>query len=217
MGSLHIWYSIHSLLDSTKYIVFTIASIQNHMDSRICYVMFIASLLLCLSLSPAPFANARASPIVRGVCKQARDKLGRDYKQCIRALWRDTPVRLASNLKDLDIAILKLALANAGQSKAFFESMLNTTNSVKGTKAIKQCVRSHDFALGGFVFTIQGVSDGDKSSSEVLTQVQDEFVGCERALTLDRVQLPNLLSAKHFLTILFRDVALLVTSQLWNI
>ena len=137
------------------------------MDSSIGYVTFIASLLLCLSSSPTPFANARASSLVRSVCKQTQDQFGYNYKQCVKSLWKDIPTRSASNLKDLDTAILKLALTNAQQSKAFFVNALNTTdnNIVKGSGAVKQCADSYDFAVDGFTFSMWGIKDNDKSVS----------------------------------------------------
>ncbi|XP_068310052.1 uncharacterized protein [Pyrus communis] len=189
------------------------------MDSSIGYVTFIASLLLCLSSSPTPFANARASSLVRSVCKQTQDQFGYNYKKCVKSLWKDIPTRSASNLKDLDTAILKLALTNAQQSKAFFVNTLNTTNNdiVKGSGAVKQCADSYDFAVDGFAFSIGGIKDNDKSVSQILTQVQDEIVRCGKALTSTEIELPYLVSSTNFLTMLYRDVAFLITSQLFHI
>ncbi|CAN6696122.1 unnamed protein product [Malus baccata var. baccata] len=155
------------------------------MDSSIGYATFIASLLLCLSSSPTPFANARASPLIR----------------------------------NLDTAILKLALTNAQQSKAFFVNALNTTgnNILKGSGAVKQCADSYDFAVDGFAFSMRGIKDNDKSVSQILTQVQDEIVRCGKALTSTEIELPYLVSSTNFLTMLYRDVAFLITSQLFHI
>ncbi|CAN6696124.1 unnamed protein product [Malus baccata var. baccata] len=166
------------------------------MESSIGYATFIASLLLCLSSFPTPFANARASPLIRNI-----------------------PTRSASNLKDLNTAILKLALTNAQQSKAFFINALNTTdnNIVNGFGAIKQCADSYDFAVDGFAFSVRGIKDNDKSVSEILTQVQDEIVRCEKALTSTEIELSYLVSSTNFLTMLYRDVAFLITSQLFHI
>ncbi|XP_050145224.1 uncharacterized protein LOC126620936 [Malus sylvestris] len=189
------------------------------MDSSIGYATFIASLLLCLSSSPTPFANARASSLIRSVCKQTQDQFGYNYKRCVKSLWKDIPTRSASNLKDLDTTILKLALTNAQQSKAFFVNALNTTgnNIVKGSGAVKQCANSYDFAVDGFAFSVRGIKDNDKSVSQILTQVQDEIVRCEKALTSTEIELPYLVSSTNFLTMLYRDVAFLITSQLFHI
>ncbi|CAN6696113.1 unnamed protein product [Malus baccata var. baccata] len=155
------------------------------MESSIGYATFIASLLLCLSSFPTPFANARASPLIR----------------------------------NLDTTILKLALTNAQQSKAFFVNVLNTTgnNIVKGSGAVKQCADSYDFAVDGFAFSVRGIKDNDKSVSQILTQVQDEILRCEKALTSTEIELPYLVSSTNFLTMLYRDVAVLITSQLFHI
>ncbi|XP_068310018.1 uncharacterized protein [Pyrus communis] len=188
------------------------------MASSISYAMFIASLLLCLSSSPAPFANARASQLVRNVCKQTQEEFGYSYRQCVKSLWKDIPIRSATNLKDLDIAILQLATANAAQTKATFEKAFNATNkNANGTAAIKQCVDSYDFALGAFIFAVRGVNDGDKSVTKILTQTQDDLVRCQRALASVEVQLPMPVSTTNFWVMLYRDVAFLVTSQLLNI
>ncbi|XP_050141483.1 uncharacterized protein LOC126617467 [Malus sylvestris] len=187
------------------------------MASSISYAVFIASLLLCLSSSPTPFANARASQLVRSVCKQTQEQFGYSYRQCVKSLWKDIPIRSATNLKDLDIAVLKLATANAAQTKATFEKAFNATDkNANGTAAIKQCVDSYDFALGAFVFAVQGVNDGDKSVTEILTQAQDDLVRCQRALASVEVQLPMPISTTNFWVMLYRDVAFLVTSQLLN-
>ncbi|CAN6559429.1 unnamed protein product [Malus baccata var. baccata] len=166
------------------------------MESSIGYATFIASLLLCLSSFPTPFANARASPLIRNI-----------------------PTRSASNLKDLDTAILKLALTNAQQSKAFFVNKLNTTgnNIVKGSGAVKQCADSYDFAVDGFAFSVRGIKDNDKSVSQILTQVRDEIVRCQKALTSTEIELPYLVYSTNFFTMLYRDVAFLITSQLFHI
>ncbi|CAN6545045.1 unnamed protein product [Malus baccata var. baccata] len=155
------------------------------MDSSIGYATFIASLLLCLSSSPTPFANARASSLIR----------------------------------NLDTTILKLAITNAQESKAFFVNARNTTsnNIVKGSGAVKQCADSYDFAVDGFTFSVRGIKDNDKSVSQILTQVQDEIVHCEKALTSTEIELPYLVSSTNFLTMLYRDVAFLITSQLFHI
>ncbi|XP_070674687.1 uncharacterized protein [Malus domestica] len=188
------------------------------MATSISYAVFIASMLLCLSSSPAPFANARASQLVRSVCKQTQEQFGYSYRQCVKSLWKDIPIRSATNLKDLDIAVLKLAAANAAQTKATFEKALNTTDkNANGTTAIKQCVDSYDFALGAFVFAVRGVNDGDKSVTEILTQAQDDLVRCQRALASVEVPLPMPVSTTNFWVMLYRDVAFLVTSQLFNI
>ncbi|KAB2615146.1 DNA polymerase epsilon catalytic subunit A-like [Pyrus ussuriensis x Pyrus communis] len=188
------------------------------MASSVSYEVFIASLVLCLSSSPAPFANARASQLVRSVCKQTQDQFGYNYKPCVKSLWKDIPIRLATNLKDLDIAVLKLAAANAALTKATFEKAFNATSkNANGMSAIKQCVDSYDFALGAFVFVVRGVNDGDKSVMEILTQAQDELVRCQRALASVEVQLPMPISATKFCIMLNRDVAFLVTSQLLNV
>ncbi|CAN6545046.1 unnamed protein product [Malus baccata var. baccata] len=154
------------------------------MDSSIGYANFIASLLLCLSSSPTPFANARASSLIR----------------------------------NLDTTILKLALTNAQESKAFFVNARNTTgnNIVKGSRAVKQCADSYDFAVDGFAFSVRGIKDNDKSVSQILTQVQDEIVRCEKTLTSAEIELPYLVSSTNFLTMLYRDVAFLITSQLFH-
>ncbi|CAN6696118.1 unnamed protein product [Malus baccata var. baccata] len=166
------------------------------MESSIGYATFIASLLLCLSSFPTPFANARASPLIRNI-----------------------PTRSASNLKDLDTTILKLALTNAQQSKAFFVNALNTTgnNIVKGSGVVKQCADSYDFAVDGFAFSGRGIKDNDKSISQILTQVQDEIFRCQKALTSTEIELPYLVSSTNFLTMLYRDIAFLITSQLFHI
>ncbi|XP_050141051.1 uncharacterized protein LOC126617008 [Malus sylvestris] len=188
------------------------------MANSISYAVFIASMLLCLSSSPAPFANARASQLVRSVCKQTQEQFGYNYRQCVKSLWKDIPIRSATNLKDLDIAVLKLAAANAAQTKATFEKALNATDkNANGTTAIKQCVDSYDFALGAFVFAVRGVNDGDKSVTEILTQAQDDLVRCQRALASVEVPLPMPVSTTNFWVMLYRDVAFLVTSQLFNI
>ncbi|CAN6695470.1 unnamed protein product [Malus baccata var. baccata] len=188
------------------------------MANSISYAVFIASMLLCLSSSPAPFANARASQLVRSVCKQTQEQFGYNYRQCVKSLWKDIPIRSATNLKDLDIAVLKLAAANAAQTKATFEKALNATDkNANGTTAIKQCVDSYDFALGAFVFAVRGVNDGDKSVTEILTQAQDDLVRCQRALASVEVPLPMPVSTTNFWVTLYRDVAFLVTSQLINI
>ncbi|RXH97998.1 hypothetical protein DVH24_010323 [Malus domestica] len=150
------------------------------MDSSIGYATFIASLLLYFSSSPTPFANARASSLIR----------------------------------NLDTTILKLALTNAQESKAFFVNALNTTgyNIVKGSEAVKQCADSYDFAVDGFAFAVRGIKDNDKSVSQILTQVQDKIVRCEKALTSTEIELPYLVSSTNFLTMLNRDVAFLITS-----
>nr|URX64855.1 pectin methylesterase inhibitor [Pyrus x bretschneideri] len=167
------------------------------MASSISYAVFIASLILCLSSSPAPFANARATQLVRSVCKQTQDQFGYNYKPCVKSLWKDIPIRLATNLKDLDIADLKLAAANATQTKATFEKAFNATSkNANHMSAIKQCVDSYDFALGAFVFVVPGVNDGDKSVIEILTQAQDELVRCQRALASVEVQLPMPISVR---------------------
>ncbi|CAN6684851.1 unnamed protein product [Malus baccata var. baccata] len=154
------------------------------MDSSIGYANFIASLLLCLSSSPTPFANARVSSLIR----------------------------------NLDTTILKLALTNAQESKAFFVNARNTTgnNIVKGSRAVKQCADSYDFAVDGFAFSVRGIKDNDKSVSQILTQVQDEIVRCEKTLTSVEIELPYLVSSTNFLTMLYRDVAFLITSQLFH-
>ncbi|XP_050138693.1 uncharacterized protein LOC126615021 [Malus sylvestris] len=188
------------------------------MATSISYAVFIASMLLCLSSSPAPFANARASQLVRSVCKQTQEQFGYNYRQCVKSLWKDIPIRSATNLKDLDIAVLKLAAANAAQTKATFEKALNATDkNANGTTAIKQCVDSYDFALGAFVFAVRGVNDGDKSVTEILTQAQDDLVRCQRALASVEAPLPMPVSRTNFWVLLYRDVAFLVTSQLFNI
>ncbi|KAB2614958.1 DNA polymerase epsilon catalytic subunit A-like [Pyrus ussuriensis x Pyrus communis] len=188
------------------------------MASSVSYAVFIASLLLCLSSSPAPFANARASQLVRSVCKQTQEQFGYSYRQCVKSLWKDIPIRSATNLKDLDIAILKLAVASAAQTKATFEKAFNATDkNANGTAAIKQCVDSYDFALGSFVFAVRGVNDGDKSVTKILTRAQDDLVRCQRALASVEVQLPMSVSTTNFWVMLYRDVAFLVTSQLLNI
>ncbi|CAN6695468.1 unnamed protein product [Malus baccata var. baccata] len=188
------------------------------MANSISYAVFIASMLLCLSSSPAPFANARASQLVRSVCKQTQEQFGYNYRQCVKSLWKDIPIRSATNLKDLDIAVLKLAAANAAQTKATFEKALNATDkNANGTTAIKQCVDSYDFALGAFVFAVRGVNDGDKSVTEILTQAQDDLFRCQRALASVEVPLPMPVSTTNFWVMLYRDVAFLVTSQLFNI
>ncbi|XP_050141050.1 uncharacterized protein LOC126617004 [Malus sylvestris] len=188
------------------------------MATSISYAVFIASMLLCLSSSPAPFANARASQLVRSVCKHTQEQFGYNYRQCVKSLWKDIPIRSATNLKDLDIAVLKLAAANAAQTKATFEKALNATDkNANGTTAIKQCVDSYDFALGAFVFAVRGVNDGDKSVTEILTQAQDDLVRCQRALASVEAPLPMPVSRTNFWVLLYTDVAFLVTSQLFNI
>ncbi|XP_068310047.1 uncharacterized protein [Pyrus communis] len=186
------------------------------MDSSIGYATFIASLLLCLSSSPTPFINATTSSLISSVCKQTQDRFGYNYNQCVKSLWKDIPTRSASNLKDLDTAIVKLALTNAQKSKAFFVNALNTTGKgiAKGFEAVKQCADSYDFAVDGFAFSVRGIKDNDKSVSQILTQVQDEIVHCENALSSAEIELPDLVSLTNFLTTLCRDVAFLITSQL---
>ncbi|XP_070678637.1 uncharacterized protein [Malus domestica] len=186
------------------------------MDSSIGYATFIASLLLCLSSSPMPFANETASSLISSVCKQTQDRFGYNYNQCVKSLLKDIPTRSASNLKDLDTAIVKLALTNAQQSKAFFVNALNSTGKgiVKGFEGVKQCVDSYDFAVDGFAFSVRGIKDNDKSVSQILTQVQDEIFRCEKALGSAEIELPDSVSSTNFLTTLCRDVAFVITSQL---
>ncbi|KAB2600186.1 DNA polymerase epsilon catalytic subunit A-like [Pyrus ussuriensis x Pyrus communis] len=108
-------------------------------------------------------------------------------KQCIKSLWKDIPIRSATNLKDLDIAVLKLAAANAAETKAKFEKAFNATGkNANVMTALKQCA-------------------------------QDDLVRCERVLASVEVQLPMLVSTTNFWVMLYRDVAFLVTSQLLNI
>nr|URX64856.1 pectin methylesterase inhibitor [Pyrus x bretschneideri] len=170
------------------------------------------SVMQC-SLLPCSYVSRRLQHHL-----QMQDQFGYNYKPCVKSLWKDIPIRLATNLKDLDIAILKLAAANAAQTKATFEKAFNATGkNANGTSAIKQCVDSYNFSLGAFIFAVQGVNDSDKSVIEILTQAQDELVHCQRALASIEVQLPMPISTTNFWVMLCRDVAFLVTSQLLNV
>ncbi|RXI04754.1 hypothetical protein DVH24_039028, partial [Malus domestica] len=146
------------------------------------------------------------------VCKQTQGQFDYNYKQCVKSLWKDIPIRSPINLKDLDIAVLKLAAANTVHKKATFAKAFNgTSKNANGTGAIKQCVDLYDFALGAFNFAV------DKSVTEIFTQAQDDPVRSERASASVEVQFLMLVSPTNFWVVLYRDVAFLVTSQSLNI
>ncbi|PQQ11581.1 uncharacterized protein Pyn_35760 [Prunus yedoensis var. nudiflora] len=89
---------------------------------------------------PTP-ANATVSPLVRSVCKEPLS-MNLNYGECVKALWADTRIKSALNLKDLGIATLELAKENANVTLASFNNLLH----------IKQQREHRCSTLRGFVW-----------------------------------------------------------------
>ena len=102
-------------------------------------------LILFLSSSPTP-ADARASPLVRSVCKATRDSFSQNYTLCVKTLWSDARIRssaASNNLKELAINILEVAAETTKDSKELLYNYQPMIKSSKETKTTQQCAQSY--------------------------------------------------------------------------
>ncbi|CAB4289364.1 unnamed protein product [Prunus armeniaca] len=185
------------------------------MDSQLSYVLFFAFFLLFLSSSPAP-ADARASPLLRSVCKQTRDSFHQNYTECVKTLSSDARIRssASNDLKVVAINVLEIAAETATDTQELFNSYLQMET---GTKAIQQCAQSYGSVASAFQGTLDGVKEEDDMVNYTAARIVDSIVVCEKALSSDGVELPQTISNRVHLVRLYKDIGCTVTSQLVSI
>ncbi|KAH0976843.1 hypothetical protein GBA52_026562 [Prunus armeniaca] len=185
------------------------------MDSPLSHVLFFALFLFFLSSSPAP-TNARASPLVRSVCKQTSDSFHQNYTECVKTIGSDARIQSsASNIKDLTINVLEIAAETATDTQELFNSYLRMTES--STKAIQQCAQSYGSVASAFRGTLEEVKEDHDMVKYTVAPIADGIAVCEKALSSDGVELPHTISSRVNLVSLYKDIGFTLTSQLASI
>ncbi|KAL6269295.1 hypothetical protein ACE6H2_026206 [Prunus campanulata] len=186
------------------------------MDSPLSPVLFFALFLFFLSSSPAP-ADARASPLVRSVCKQTSDSFHQNYTECVKTLSSDARIQssASNDLKDLTINVLEIAAETATDTQELFNSYLRMTES--STKGIQQCAQSYGSVASAFQGTLEGVKEDHDMVKYTVAPIADGIAVCEKALSSDGVKLPRTISSRVNLVSLYKDIGFTLTSQLASI
>ncbi|KAM2040437.1 hypothetical protein ACFX16_034371 [Malus domestica] len=182
-------------------------------------LLFACFLIIFLSSSPTP-ADARASPLVRSVCKATRDSFGQNYTLCVKTLWSDARIQslVASNdLKELAINILEVAAETAKDAQELLNSYQPMIKSSKETKAIQQCAQSYGSVASCFRGTQDEVKEEDTMANYTVARVSDDIGVCEKALSSDGVKLPATISTRLQLVKLYNNIGYTITIQLLGI
>lgn len=185
------------------------------MDSPLSRVLFFSLFLFFLSSSPVP-ADARASPLVRSVCKQTSDSFHQNYTECVKTIGSDARIQSsASNIKDLTINVLEIAAETATDTQELFNSYLRMTES--STKALQQCAQSYESVALAFRGTLEGVKEDQDMVKYTVAPIADGIAVCKKALSSDGVELPHTISSRVNLVSLYKDIGFTLTSQLASI
>lgn len=183
------------------------------MESALVYVLFIACFLSFLSSAPTP-VDARASPLVRSVCKQTRDSYGHNYTECVKTLWSDTRIRssASNDVKDLAINVLEIAAESAIDTQELFNSYLQMIkSSSNGSKAIQQCAQSYGSAALAFRGAVDGVKDNDDRVNYTVARIVNDLNACDNVLSSDGVHVPNTISTRVHMVKLYMEIGTTIT------
>ncbi|CAN6686399.1 hypothetical protein FF1_034154 [Malus domestica] len=175
-------------------------------------------LLLFLSSSPTP-ADARASPLVRSICKATRASFSQNYTLCVKTLWSDARIRssaTSNDLKELAINILEVAAETAQDAQELLNSYQPMIKSSKETKAIQQCAQSYGSVASCFRGTQDEVKEEDTMANYTVARVSDDISVCEIALS-SGVKLPTTISSRLQLVKLYNNIGYTITIQLLSI
>ena len=152
----------------------------------------------------SPSQTNASTEIVEGVCNQTID-----YANCLKALGSDSRTPKASNLKDLAKVALELAVANATESKAYIDYLLDKNR----TAPIKVCSYWYKLVVASFRSALTELEEDVRTANYDVKIAGDDSNYCENALVSAGVQVPSISTRNNHMK-LYSSIGAEITYQL---